>query len=70
VILGFAVPLFQPWQFGPSKACFGRALALAGWQDWSESFWWIGGRHIQFNKLVPVSETGTNYALTHPGTFL
>jgi len=33
-----AVPLFQPRQSVPSRACFGRALALVGWQDWSESF--------------------------------
>jgi len=34
-----AVPLFQPRQSVPSRACFAHALALAGWQDWSESFW-------------------------------
>ena len=35
----FAVPLFQPRQFVPSRACFVSTLALVGWQDWSESFW-------------------------------
>jgi len=44
-----ALPLFQPRQSVPSRACFGRALALAGWQDWSESFWWFGNRHNQFS---------------------
>ena len=39
MILSFAVPLFQPRQSVPSRACFERALAFVAWQDWSESFW-------------------------------
>ena len=31
------------------QSSFVRGLALVGWQDWSESFWWFGGRHNQFS---------------------
>jgi len=39
VMFKSAVPLLRSRQSVPSRACFSPALALAGWQDWSESFW-------------------------------